>query len=74
MEHRYGKNGDLLTLKIEEKIINVLKSEGIPLNEIIVTNAFKEYFNGNLALYVEKLKGYDGEFEILLNNNKDKNR
>ena len=74
MEHRYGKNGDLLTLEIEEKIINVLKSEGIPLNEIIVTNAFKEYFNGNLALYVEKLKGYDGEFEILLNNNKDKNR
>ena len=74
MEHRYGKNGDLLTLEIEEKIINVLKSEGIPLNEIIVTNAFKEYFNGNLFLYIEKLKGYDSEFEILLNNNKDKNR
>ena len=74
MEHRYGKNGDLLTLDIEEKIVNVLRTEGIPLNEIIVTNAFKEYFNDNLVLYIEKLKGYDSEFEVLLNNNKDKNR
>jgi len=68
MEHRYGKNSELLTFEIEEKIINVLKSEGIPLSEVIVTTAFKEYFNGNLALYVDKLKGYDAMYEETKNN------
>ena len=59
MERRYGKNSELLTFEIEEKISNILNSEGIPLSEVIVITAFKEYFNNNLALYVEKLKGYD---------------
>ena len=59
MERRYGKDSELLTFEIEEKIINVLKSGGIPLSEVIVITAFKEYFNGNLAMYVEKLKRYD---------------
>ena len=62
MERRYGKDSQLLTLEIEEKIINVLKSEGIKLSEVIVTTAFREYFNGNLAMYVEKLKGYDAMY------------
>ena len=62
MERRYGKDSKVLTFEIEEKIINVLNTEGIPLNEVIVTTAFKEYFNGNLAMYVEKLKGYDSMY------------
>lgn len=68
MERRYGKNSELLTFEIEEMIINVLKSSGIPLIEIIVTTAFKEYFNGNLALYIEKLKGYDALYEEVKKN------
>jgi len=68
MERRYGKNSELLTIDIEEKIINILKSEGIPLNDVIVTTAFKEYFNGNLALYIEKLKGFSAEFEDVRKN------
>ncbi len=62
MERRYGKNSELLTFEIEERIINVLKSEGIPLSEVIVTTAFKEYFNDNLAMYIEKLKEYDAMY------------
>jgi len=63
IERKYGKDGEILTFEIEEMIINVLKSEGIPLNEVIVTTAFKEYFNGNLALYIEKFKEYDALYE-----------
>ena len=63
MEHRYGKNSELLTLEIEDKIVNALKFEGIPLTEVLVTTAFKEYFNGNLSGYIEKVNGFSTEFE-----------
>ena len=67
IERKYGKDGQLLTLEIEEKIINILKTEGIPLNEIIVATAFKEYFYDNLAMYIEKIKSYDIQFNDILN-------
>ena len=69
MERRYGKNSELLTFEVEERIISVLKSEGIPLSEVIVTTAFKEYFNGNLAMYVEKLMEYDAKYVDSKKNN-----
>ena len=42
MEHRYGNN--LLTLELEEEIVNILKVNNIPLNDYIVQSAFREYF------------------------------
>ena len=74
MEIRFGKNAELLTLDIEEKIVNVLISENIPLVNVIVKTAFKEYFNGNLVEYIEKLKNYGAEFEMFKNQNNEMKR
>jgi len=64
MEHRYGKNGNLLTLDIEQYVVNELKKIGIPLNDCVVQCAFREYFNDNLDEYINKLLSYDDEVKI----------
>ena len=64
MERRYGKDSKLLTLDIEEYIIDELKNFGIPLNDCVVQCAFREYFNGNLDEYINNLLSYDTEINI----------
>lgn len=59
VEHRYGKDRDLLTFDIEENIIDRLKAESIPLNSYIVQRAFREYFNGNFEAFISKFNDYD---------------
>lgn len=71
MERRYGKDSKLLTLEIEKEIINELRINNIPLNDIIVQSAFREYFNGRLDEYIKQFIGYDIEFE---NNKKERGR
>jgi hypothetical protein len=63
MERRYGKDSKLLTLEIEKEIISELVINNIPLNDMVVQGAFREYFNGRLDEYVKKFIGYDIEFE-----------
>lgn len=63
MERRYGKDSKLLTLDIEKEIINELRISNIPLNDMIVQGAFREYFNGRLNDYIKQFIGYDMEFE-----------
>lgn len=65
MEHRYGKSEQLLTLEIEQKVIDELTKNGIPLNDTIVQVAFREYFNNNLDGYIEQFRVYDQEFEAV---------
>ena len=62
-EYRYGKNEELLTLEIEEYVINLLKKESIPLNDLIVRCAFREYFDGTFNEYILKLQSYDGTYK-----------
>ena len=45
------------------KIIDELRINNIPLNDIIVQSAFREYFNGRLDEYIKQFIGYDIEFE-----------
>lgn len=72
MEHFYGDN--LLTPKEAEQIINLLKSNEIPLNITIVKKAFREYFNDNLSTYIEELNGIEEEFNIYLQNQKGRQK
>lgn len=57
--YRYGKDGKLLSLEIEEYIIKRLKEDRIPLNNVIVKGAFREFFNYNLEEYILQLQSYD---------------
>lgn len=59
IEHKYGKEGKLLTFDIEIDIISRLKNECIPLNSYIVQCSFKEYFNNNLDGFIAVIKSYD---------------
>ena len=61
--HKFGKNETVLTLEIEQGIINILKENDIPLIDIIVKHAFREYFSGTLSEYITKTKEYDTIFE-----------
>lgn len=65
IDNKYGKNAELLTLDIEQKIIEILKEEGIPLKTIVVKCAFREFFKDNLFEYINMLKEYSKEFEKL---------
>lgn len=72
MEHIYGD--EILTIEEAQKITNILKTENIPLNITIVKQAFREYFNDNLSLYIEQLKGIDEEFNIYIQNQKGRQK
>lgn len=71
-EKRYGKNASLLTFEIEEYVISELNRFDIPLIDVIVQGAFREYFNGNLDGYLSKFQEYN---ELIIDiNGKRKDR
>lgn len=72
IDNKYGIKAELLTLSKEQEIIERLKSEDIPLNDVIVKGAFREYFRNNLSEYINLLQSYDQEFKDKLNHNSKK--
>ena len=53
-----------------DNIISILKSNNIPLNDMIVKEAIREYYNKKLSDFITNIKQYDTE----LNTNKPKGR
>lgn len=60
--YKYGTDGKELTLDLAKAIINKLISEEIPLNTLIVSVAFRKYFQGELDNYIQELHNYDNIF------------
>ena len=54
---------------MDNKVVGILVSEGIPLNSMIVQTAFREYYNDNLIDYIFKLHSYD---EIIIDERENK--
>lgn len=46
-------------IEVIDNIINVLKKEHIPLNDIIVKEAIRQHFDGTLHNFISNLKSYD---------------
>ena len=63
IDNKYGKNAELLTLNMERVIIETLNGEEIPLKDVVVKVAFREFFKDSLFEYISKLKSYDQEFK-----------
>lgn len=60
--YKYGAEAKELTVNIAKEIINYLISEGIPLNTLIVSIAFRRYFKGELEDYIKELHSFDNIF------------
>lgn len=70
---KYGKKEELLTFKIEEEVIFKLGQYNIPLIDVIVGNAFKEYFKGTLDEYIFQLCQYE-DIVLEIVNKRDKRK
>lgn len=58
----------IITIDIVENIINVLKENNVPLNDMIVKESIRAYYNNCLTDFIEMMQSYDNE--IINNNNK----
>lgn len=66
----YTYNGIEITTDMIDKIVKILVHEDIPLSNVIVRVALKEYINNNLDKYISYLHSLD----IMLENSKAKKR
>lgn len=56
-----------ITVDDVDNILDILKKNNIPLNDMIVKEAIRKYYDNNLEEYIDILQGYDSE--INYNNN-----
>ena len=61
--YTYTKDKIELTPEKASEIISYLKMQEIPLNILIVTLAFRAYFNNELETYIKKLHCFDNVFK-----------
>ena len=57
--YKYGNGEKELTVELANEIIQKLVLENIPTNYLIVTLAFRNYFNNSLTEYINNLHSYD---------------
>lgn len=50
-----------ITVDVVDNVINSLKNNNICLNDMIVKEAIREYYNGKLEQFINKLQSYDSE-------------
>ena len=66
-----AKDRKQLTMDIAANIVDLLKQHGIPLKHIIVRQAFRTYFTGDLDDYLGRVTGLDEEFGKFMSEGKE---
>ena len=61
-----------ITPEVVNRVLDILGKNDIPLNDMIVKEAIREYFDDNLVHYINTLKAYDDELKLENNSKKSK--